>query len=171
MVKSRFRKGAKLAGIAAVSTVVFSLNSFAPTPVSADPISRFAFVGVGSDTTQDVTNGLSGIAPYPIGAAGGTPKGYNPLVSSSATGTKGIVSWDAFDASTTPTACITPKSGFPAVDRPNGSGDGQKALSRSIDGGAWTKGLGCNASAGNLTGAIDFARSSSGPPSTFPAPR
>lgn len=166
MVKSRFRKGAGLLGIAAVTTAVAALGGGIPSPVSADPIAKTAYVGVGSDTIQDVFNALSGAAPYSPG--GGTVKGYDPIISSTASGNRGVVSWDAFDAATPAVTCITPKYNFGVIDRPNGSGDGQKALSRAIDGGLWTKGTGCSTTVGNATGAIDFARSSSGPNGSFP---
>ena len=166
MIKLLVSRRARLIGVAAASTALAALGAVTPAPAGADPIAKSAYVGVGSDTTQDVFNALAGAAPYSVPSTGGTVKGFDPIISSAASGSKGIVSWDAQDPAGQ--TCIAPKYNFSVIDRPNGSGDGQKALSRAIDGGAWTKSLGCGSAAGNVTGAIDFARSSSGPPSAFP---
>jgi hypothetical protein len=172
MIRFLSKRRARTAGFLAVSTAMLAVTTSAMLPAHADPISRTAYVGVGSDTIQDVMNALAGAAPY-VPPAGITPTFYTPatgmLVSSAATGSKTVVSWDAVDpANGSTTSCITPKLGLPSIDRPNGSGDGQKALSRAIDAGSWTKGFGCGSGAGNVTGSVDFARSSSGPPSAFP---
>jgi hypothetical protein len=95
---------------------------------------------------------------------------YTPIHSSVATGSKTVVSWDAVDSAGNP-RCVTPKVGAPQIDGPNGSAQGVSALSRSIDGASWFKTANCGGSAtttGNVTGQIDFARSSAGPAS-FPA--
>lgn len=87
------------------------------TGASADPQQYTALVGVGSDTTQDVLNGLAGFSSgqnfTPVNAGGSD---YTQLVS--------------FDATKDGMAdtCITPKIGAPTFTRPNGSGAGQKAL-------------------------------------------
>jgi hypothetical protein len=72
-----------------------------------------------------------------------------------------IGSYDATaPASDTNTTTITTRSGGPAFTRPNGSGAGINALSASIDGSAFNGTV--------ITGQVDFARSSSGPSSSFP---
>lgn len=122
--------------------------------------------GFGSDTTQDVVNALAGFA---------NGKTYTPLVTSSGTGYKQIVSFDATIPGGDPTAreCIATKLGSPLILRPFGSGEGTKILSRQT-GGQWYTGLtvtaaittaGCNATR-NVAGLVDFARSSSGPSNT-----
>ena len=84
---------------------------------SADPQQYTALVGVGSDTTQDVINGMAGFA---------NGKNYTPIN----TGSPDYVQLISFDANKTGATdtCITPKIGAPTFTRPNGSGAGQKAL-------------------------------------------
>ena len=118
--------------------------------------------GFGSDTTQDVMNALGGFA---------NGKTYTPLVTSESTGYKQIVNFDATipgGADATARECIATKLGSPLILRPNGSGEGQKILSRQA-GGVWYNGLSvtaaittaaCNSSR-NVAGLVDFARSSS----------
>jgi len=118
--------------------------------------------GMGSDTTQDIMNALGGFA---------NGKTYTPLVTSQATGYKQIVNFDATipgAADLTQRECIATKLGSPLILRPNGSGEGQKVLSRQA-GGVWYSGLtvtsaitaaGCNNSR-NIAGLVDFGRSSS----------
>lgn len=143
-------KATRTVAALAAATSLGSLFATTSTPAGADP--RPFFTGVGSDTTQDVMNGLGGVglAPPP------------PLVSSG----KVIASWDAIVGSATGT-CITPKAPGATFDRPNGSSNGRRALSRAIDGTLWTvTGSTCPAPAGsNVAGLIDFARSSAGPAS------
>lgn len=124
-----------------------SLAAVTPAPsASADPKQFTAFHGVGSDTIQDVTNAFSGFS--------GT-RAYTPLTSS-APGFVQLASWDA-----TGSACITTKIGGPTFNRPNGSGQGAKALARALDGG----GFGSAACGGplDISGQIDYSRSSSAP--------
>lgn len=124
-----------------------SLAAVIPTgPANADPKQYSAFHGVGSDTIEDVTNAFSGFS--------GT-QAYTPLTSS-APGFFQLASWDA-----TGSACITTKIGGPTFNRPNGSGQGARALARALDGGGFG-----NASCGgplDISGQIDFSRSSSAP--------
>jgi hypothetical protein len=120
---------------------------------SADPAQFKAFVGVGSDTTQDVMNALAGRSNGIL---------YTPLKSSDATGGTQIISFDATAASAgAGDNCITTKTGAPSFTRPNGSSAGRKALSRAIDG---TK-YGSAECGGvkDVAGLVDFARSSDGP--------
>lgn len=143
---------AKLAR-ATVATVAVgaALASVFPTPsaVHADPKQYTALQGVGSDTIEQLSNALAGFA--------GT-QAYTPITSG-APNYSVTSSWDALG-----TACITTKTGGPSFTRPNGSGSGTKALSRAIDAGGWG-----NAACGgvkDVSGQIDFARSSSGPSGT-----
>jgi hypothetical protein len=122
---------------------------------SADPAQLNALVGVGSDTTQDVMNALSGRSNGIL---------FTPLMSSAATGGRQIISFDATAATAgAGDNCITTKTGAPSFTRPNGSTGGRKALSRAIDG---TK-YGSAECGGvkDVAGLVDFARSSSGPSS------
>ena len=108
-------------------------------PANADPTPAGSFkplVGVGSDTTENIVNGLGTVVTN-------------------------IGSYDA-----TGSATIQTRSGGAVFNRPNGSGSGQKALSASINASGTrvfpaTTGV-------NVTGQIDFARSSSAPSSSFP---
>lgn len=138
------RTVAALAAAASLGSLIVTTSA----PVAADP--RPVFIGVGSDTTQDVMNALGGVGltnPTALVAGG-----------------KSIASWDATAAGTTGT-CITPKPSAATFDRPNGSTNGRKALSRAIDSTPFTvTGSGCPAPGGSsLNGVIDFARSSAGP--------
>lgn len=155
MIRLRHKVGVGLAAAAtAFATIGFPVHS-----ATADPLLSRALVGVGSDTTQDVFNGFAGFS---------NGKGFDPLLSSSTTGSTPIASWDA--VATPNTTCITPKLGFAPIDRPNGSGDGQKVLSRADTNTRWDKNLGCSPTAltSNVAGAVDFSRSSSGPNPGFP---
>ena len=143
---------AKLAR-AAVATAAAgaALASVLPTPtaVHADPKQYTALQGVGSDTIEQVSNALAGFA--------GTQT-YQPITSG-APSYAVLSSWDALG-----TSCITTKTGGPSFTRPNGSGQGAKALSRAIDAG----GFGSAACGGvkDVSGMIDFSRSSSAPSGT-----
>lgn len=89
--------------VAAVSAAVLAAITLSATPALADPPSFKPLVGVGSDTTQDVVNGLA--------------SAISALGNYEATGT----------------ATIQTKSGGPFFARPNGSGQGVQALSASIN--------------------------------------
>ncbi|HEY0804127.1 MAG TPA: hypothetical protein VGD84_03645, partial [Pseudonocardiaceae bacterium] len=104
------------------------------SPASADPTT--SYVGVGSDTIQDVMNGFA--ADEPPGLIG---------------------SWNAVNpVSAVAHENITPKPGC-NMTRPNGSGEGVNALRRSLNQGSTAPQLALPPSAG----CVDFARSSSGP--------
>lgn len=135
-----------LAALAAAATPMLSGSA------SADPKQLTAFVGVGSDTTQDVVNALSGEANGIL---------YTPVRSSAATGGVQIVSYNALNPTNPADSCFTPTPGGPTTQRPNGSGSGQKALSRAIAGGGW--GVAACGGVQDVTGLMQFARSSSGP--------
>ncbi|SKC53606.1 hypothetical protein ACUWEX_08890 [Okibacterium fritillariae] len=114
------------------------------TPANADPVSN-SYVLVGSDTLQDAGNAL---------ANGTTITGSNVRVTANG---NTIGSFDAFGSS-----AIQAKSGGAYFARPAGSGDGVKALSRSIDGGNFSV-SGNTTPAVAIPGQVDIARSSSGP--------
>jgi len=137
-VKKSFAAGLVAAGVAAGAMV--------GTSASADPAQYKALVGVGSDTTQDVLNGFSGRIGNSF---------FTPVISSNGTGATQVISFDA-----TGSACITPKVGFGSYDRPNGSTNGARALSRAIDGLGWGSLTG-TCTRQDVSGTFDFARSSS----------
>ena len=153
-MKKNLAKGA--AAVAAVGAVA-AIGLVGGT-AKADPQFTSAFVGVGSDTTQDVTNALAGYAPSATLTAANSR--YTPAIASNG---QQLLSFDALNPDPAGDTCITTKLGGPAFDRPNGSGNGREALSRAEDGTRWG-----TAACGGLTdvsGQIDFARSSSGPAS------
>jgi ABC-type phosphate transport system substrate-binding protein len=113
----------------------------------ADPKQYSAAVGVGSDTVQAVMNAMAGNE---------NGINYTPIQSDAASGARQVVSFNALGST-----CISPKINFGTFTRPNGSTQGRRALSRSIDG---TK-YGSAACGGviDVSGEVDFARSSAGP--------
>lgn len=126
-----FKKNALRSGV--VAAAVAACVALSVTPAAADPSGFTTLAGTGSDTTQDVLNGLGSV----VAAIG---------------------SYDA-----TGSATIQTKAGGPTFNRPNGSTAGIQALSASIN------------STGtklwqtvDITDQLDFARSSSGPSSSFP---
>jgi ABC-type phosphate transport system substrate-binding protein len=123
-----------------------ALGIFAAVPAAhADPVSN-SYVLVGSDTLQDVVNAL---------ANGTSVTGANVL------STAGNLTVGSFDA--TGSTSIQTKPYGPRFGRPNGSGDGVNALSRSIDGQPYTSGTPGGPANVTITGQVDIARSSSGP--------
>lgn len=144
------RKTAKaVAALAVVAAGAASMISGAPS-AGADPKWPNALVGHGSDTTQDV-----------MGALAGEESGifYTPVTSSAASGAKVLNSWDA-----TGSTCVTPRAPGATIQRGNGSTNGRRILSRSIDGAPWGTDPACaNKAVGGL---VDFARSSAGPSGT-----
>jgi hypothetical protein len=141
----------KLVKVAAATAAVGSIAAIGlvgNSPVKADPQQFSALVAVGSDTTQDVLNGYAGFS---------NGINFTPVQSSAATGYTQIASWNAGAAS-----CIAVKTGAPLILRPNGSSGGRRALSRAVNGPA-TWGTGSICGAKDLSGLIDFARSSATP--------
>jgi hypothetical protein len=126
------------------------------SPAYADPTPAGTFrqlVGVGSDTTQDVLNALAGDTVNGVSYTGTAVK--------SASGA-GLASYDAIEPGTgSTTSKITTRSGGPSFARPNGSGSGRKALTKSLTGEAWPDSTGVA-----IKGQVDFARSSGGPGAT-----
>jgi len=130
--------------IALCATVGVTLSGIAlATPANADPVSN-SYSIVGSDTLEDVVSALSN----------GTT-----ITGSSVRSTVNLTSIGSFDA--TGSSYITTKSGGVRFGRPNGSGDGVKALSRSIDGSGYTSGTAGSPANVVITGQVDIARSSS----------
>jgi len=158
-----FTARARLFGILVAALATLSLGIGTAAPAGADPAFVSSYVGVGSDTIQDVFNALSGAEPYPPSTA----TVYSvPLHSSSTSRNKTVSSFDAIPAGGTASApgCIATKLGGPSFDRPNGSGNGIAALSHAIDGTPWNATTGsCTNTGVNVSGQIDFARSSRGP--------
>ncbi len=143
-------------------------------PANADPgVGVYGdLVGTGSDTTQDVLNGLS------------TALGVNPV-----TGNRYLASYDAAPgtgAGSVSADCntandkITPQAGGPTFPRPNGSGNGLVALRSAIGQQATgnVKTFACTVNGGStvngesttqaltaaaIGGAVHFGRTSSGP--------
>ena len=157
--KSKMVKvAAATAAIGSLAVVGFVGNS----PAQADPKQFTALTVVGSDTTQDVMNGMAGFS-------NGT--NFTPMQSSVATGQRQISSWDATTpgGDATVPECIITKTGGPAFERPNGSSAGRAALSRKIEGTLFEdKGRLCGLV--DVSTSIDFARSSSAPSSTGTPP-
>ncbi|SEF94736.1 hypothetical protein SAMN05216223_102566 [Actinacidiphila yanglinensis] len=131
----------KLAKRAAVAAGVAALSFGLAMPAAqadpgSDPVTGSNFrelVGVGSDTTQDVMNGLGAVVQDPDADPASLLIG----------------SYDAVDPSTGAVhGTITTRAGHAAVQRPNGSAEGVNALAADINSGANN---------------FDFARSSSKP--------
>jgi ABC-type phosphate transport system substrate-binding protein len=130
--------------IALCATVGVTLSGIAlATPANAEPVSN-SYSIVGSDTLEDVVSALA--------------NGTN-ISGSTVRSTVNLTSIGSFDA--TGSSYITTKSGGVRFGRPNGSGDGVKALSRSIDGAAYTSGTPGSPTGVVITGQVDIARSSS----------
>ncbi len=140
--KVKTKKAAALCAV--VGVALAGLVVTAPA-ANADPVSS-SYVLAGSDTLQDAANAL----------ANGTSV-TGPTVRTTTTGGAAIASFDAFGS-----AAIQTKPNGKYFARPAGSGDGVKALSRSIDGGQFSV-SGNSTPAVSITGQVDIARSSSGP--------
>ena len=172
MIDLRSKAWKKAAGALAVSTgLCAGLGLLAVHQAAADPGTATAYAGVGSDTTQDVMDALAGQSPWAGAGSTSAPKFFTPILSSAATSSKQIVSWDAipFGGSATAPGCITPKYGAPAMDRPNGSSAGINALNAAINGTGWVNSVSTTCTVSSVTiGAanLDFARSSRGPNNT-----
>ncbi|MCG2620357.1 hypothetical protein LVY72_00340 [Arthrobacter sp. I2-34] len=118
-------------GLSAVALVLLGLSAASAEPTAADR----PLAAVGSDTTQDVWNGLSNSGPA-----------------------RNVASYNAFG---TP-GLITPKAGGAELARPAGSGAGVKALSAAHNAGKHTYVDG-GTTYTLAESDIDFARSSSSP--------
>jgi ABC-type phosphate transport system substrate-binding protein len=148
-LKAKLAKAAAAVTVLAVGAGSVLVGS---GPAGADPKQASALIGVGSDTTQDVMNAYAG-ENFGIN--------YTPVQSSAASGRRQLVSWDSTNPDPTGDRCITTKVKSATIYRPNGSGSGRNALSRSILGtGVWgTPAPECGGPKG-ISGLVDFARSS-----------
>lgn len=126
---------------AALGAAVMALGlAVGPASADPDPVTDYRqLAGAGSDTTQDVLNGLGQ-------AVGGGDV---------------IASWDARGTATISTKSAAQNPNCQGLVRPNGSGQGRQALVASEGTGQWQ--------GKTITGCIDFARSSSAPGSPNPA--
>ena len=120
-------------------------GALATVPATAEPVSN-SYAIVGSDTLEDVVNGL-------VNGTNISGASFRSTVGGSTLG--------SFDATGNP--CIITKPNGIRFGRPNGSGDGVKALSRSIDGAGFTsKSTLCPDNTSRIiTDQVDIARSSS----------
>lgn len=127
----------RLGVVAAFAAAAVTFGAAAPAVADPTPPGSFKpIVGVGSDTTENLVNGLGTV----------------------------VTNLGSYDATGTPT--IQVRSGGVTFNRPNGSGNGVKALTASINPNGTDK---WPASTGaDVTGQIDFARSSSAPSSSLP---
>jgi hypothetical protein len=161
-MKKKLMAFTRIASVLAASSMMVTIGNLASTsrPASADPGFVGSYVGVGSDTTQDIFDAYTGADPYPGATNAVASNFFTPLNAGTASFSKVISSFDAVPAGQTAPGCITAKIGGAAFDRPNGSTDGINALSHAVDGTPWSKAGTCAGSAGNVGGQIDFARSS-----------
>jgi hypothetical protein len=133
-VNVKFAKRAAIAAGAAALGVVVASGTAQADPPTTTPATYRTLVGVGSDTTQDVMNGLAnGTGADQIFDGNPGPASDGLLVAS-------------YDA--TPAGALPVSSSCTLPQRPDGSGAGVKALRLDI--------------AAN-TNCLDFARSSSAP--------
>lgn len=137
-------------------TAMMGAGTIMTGSANADPQQLAAFAGVGSDTTEGVVNAFAG---YNNGIF------YTPLHSATSAspavrGDIQIISFDALKPGFVADNCITTKLNGPSFYRPNGSGAGRKALNAAAGlGGGWTGSGGCG-TLQDLSGQVDFARSS-----------
>jgi hypothetical protein len=148
---------------------VAGLLAQAGTTAGADPYTApnaAPLVGVGSNTIQDLFDAYAGAAPTAHNVDAQTTKYYTPLADP-ATGVQ-VESWSAADPHDLSTGgCVSTKYGGNTFARPNGSGDGLRALSDELGGVAWSKvQTGSCASTTISIHQIDFFRSSSAPSGT-----
>ena len=145
----------------AAAAVLVGTGVFSTLPVAhADPAYSSSFAGVGADSSQDVADALAG---GPVNGAT-----YSAISSLADSGSKTISSFDAIAPGTGTAAqpgAIVTKPGGPLFDRPDGSGQGQDALSHAIDPNAANNGWEASGAqtsftgkAVNVAGQIDFAR-------------
>ncbi len=161
---ARVAAGVALSGGLAMAGLLSGVG----TTATADPANAPGaqpLVGVGSNTIQDLMDAYSGAAPTPHNVASQATKYYTPLADPT-TGTQ-ILSYSAAAPNDLSTGgCISTKSGGNSFARPNGSGDGLKALSDEIASPAqvWSKAQAGSCAGVNIAASqIDFVRSSSGP--------
>ncbi|MEZ0064047.1 hypothetical protein ABIA32_000025 [Streptacidiphilus sp. MAP12-20] len=155
--RTRSHNAARTALAAAVVCATLAGGSLALTQSAyADPgaIADNQLVGVGSDTTQDVMNALSGA----------TVNGQSYTGSAVAADGKSLASYDAVEPGTGSTkSTIQTRTGGVHFLRPNGSGKGRLALSDSLAGGKYAASGNAADGTVNLSGQVDFSRSSGAP--------
>jgi hypothetical protein len=182
---SNFRKPVRFltsAALLASGLGLFAVLNTAPV-AHADPqyeasTSGQPFACVGSDTIQDLFNAFAGQepseGPEPSTLPALASKEYTPIESAGVgqfagdtSNSEGIASFDALDPHLATPATnvgdnqqIVTKLNGVSMDRPNGSGDGRKALSDSLTGAIWSNAN--NTTNGQtITSDVDCARSSS----------
>ena len=148
-------KNFKAVAICATVGVALAGVSIA-APAWADPVAN-SYVLVGSDTLQDVSNAL-------INGTNVSGAFVQTLPDDGAFAGATMGSFDAFGS-----AAIQTRGAGVRFGRPAGSGEGVKALSRSIDGAAFQAAFVAPATVAQpsavITGQVDIARSSSAPSS------
>lgn len=163
-----------LAALATVGVATLSSTALTTTAAHADPAwgpGSSPLVAVGSNTIEDLFDAFSGVAPTPGDAAStGNYHNFTPLSDNVAGfGTyEQVYSWDAANQNGTGQGdCISATPGFAPIARPNGSGDGNKALSAAISNAKWSKATSSGqCAAQDPNGAIELARSSGIPNGT-----
>jgi hypothetical protein len=160
--------------VAGAGCLVAFCSLAAASNAHADPAwgpTQAPLVAVGANTLQDLFDAYSGVAPTP--GDGASPSAYHefPPLADTNTGEQ-VYDWDSLNEAnppdTTTTDCISTKPGFAPIARPNGSGDGLKAVSDAIAGVAWSK-ASATCAPQNPAGAIDLATEAS-PPSGSACP-
>jgi hypothetical protein len=144
------------------------LGGLVAGPAQADPTAGVYgdLVGTGSDTTQDIMNGLSA-------ALGINPATDNRYIASYDAAPGSGAGSEAADCATADDKITPQESGGPTFVRPNGSSNGRDTLRAAIGQAstASVKSFACGLSGGSgvtlnatdIAGAVHFARSSSGP--------
>lgn len=145
----RRRISLRTSAVAAVIAGASALSVSLSTPALADPLG--SLVAVGSDTTQDVMNGIAqAITPGLLASY----DAVDPATGLTRSNTLVV------NGNTVVAAQIKGKPGTSPIPRPNGSGDGLNAL-RGARGTAASAGAPYNT--GVTANSVDIARSSSGP--------
>jgi hypothetical protein len=154
---SKFTKwGVGTAAVLAAGSLLFGASAAQADPVNPDSgayIQGRALNGTGSDTTQDLNNGLASVV--------------------TCSGQLVLGSWDATlpSGSGAQGATIVTHSGGTSIPRPNGSSQGVAALKATVSNSVLTNARGTSTGGATGDGKLDrtdlqFARSSSGPSST-----
>lgn len=127
----------------------------AGSPAGSEPYQFKAtnFAGVGSDTTMEVMNAFGGKSGDIY---------YTPLTTSEG---NVLLNFDARGPGNAVNTCIATRTESPSFYRPNGSSEGRRAVSRAIDGTNYGI-AGCGLKP--VSGFVDYARSSAGPPTPGP---
>src|SRR5579883_2851420 len=174
MSSGRPRRAAALTAAALISLSTLSSMAGGVTSAGADPgytaiSQQHQYIGVGSDTMQDLFNAFAGeeptAGPEPSEAPYLAQHLYTPLVTTNnKAGGEGLVSFDAtnphvnYPGTSDAGDFITARLGGATFDRPNGSTDGRAALDASINSTTWGN---SNGPAQPVGGQIDFVRASS----------